>query len=194
MIEPDGTQNFETLLSFFKALGNESRLKIVAILADGECTVRELAQRLELKEPTVSEHLAMLKDTGLVSVRSEGNFRYYSFNAKALYAMNKALLSREQLAALAPEDDDEKRVLKNYLDSNERLTQIPVNFTKRQIILRWLVDKFEYGRQYPEKEVNAIISRHHEDYATLRREMIASKLMAREKSVYWRLPLSSNQE
>jgi DNA-binding transcriptional ArsR family regulator len=183
------SDDFDTLLGFFKALGNESRLKIIAILADEECTVRELAQRLNLKEPTVSEHLAMLKEAGLVTARAEGNFRYYAFNAKALIALNKSLLSRERLAALAPDDTSarEQKILNNYLDG-ERLTQIPMAHNKRLVILRWLADKFEFDRRYPEQEVNAIIKLHHPDYATLRRELIAAKLMAREKGIYWRLP------
>lgn len=182
--------DFNTLLGFFKALGNENRLKIVAILAEEACTVRDLAQRLGLKEPTVSEHLALLRETGLVDVRADGNYRVYSFNPKALYAMNKALLSREQIAGLVEGEDrakeDDQQVLRNFLKDG-RLVIIPANRKKLLVVLRWLADQFEVGRQYAEKEVNAIITQYHEDYATLRREMIGHKLMAREKGIYWRL-------
>jgi predicted transcriptional regulator len=178
---------FQLLVNFFKALGNESRLKIIAMLAEGDCTVGELARRLHLKEPTVSEHLATLKDANLVAVRSEGNFRIYSFNIKTLLEMNKKLLKRDELAALV-EDNDEHQVLKNYVDENERLTVIPASRKKLMVVLRWLTDKFEVGREYSEKEVNEIINRHHEDHATLRREMISFKLMKRDsrKGLYWR--------
>lgn len=182
--------DFNTLLGFFKALGNENRLKIVAILAEEACTVRDLAQRLGLKEPTVSEHLALLRETGLVDVRADGNYRVYSFNPKALYAMNKALLSREQIAGLVEGEEganeDDQQVLRNFLKEG-RLVIIPANRKKLLVVLRWLADQFEVGRQYAEKEVNAIITQYHEDYATLRREMIGHKLMAREKGIYWRL-------
>jgi hypothetical protein len=186
------TDDFQKLLGFFKALGNESRLKIVALLADGDLTVRELAEKLDLREPTVSEHLAMLKEAGLVTMRPDGNFRIYSFNAKALYAMNHDLLSRDHLASLASKDNggkagdqDDQKVLQNYFEG-DRLTTIPAVRKKLLVVLRWLVAQFEIGRQYPEKEVNAIIQRHHEDYATLRRELIGHNLMKREKGVYWR--------
>jgi predicted transcriptional regulator len=182
--------DFNTLLGFFKALGNENRLKIVAILAEEACTVRDLAERLGLKEPTVSEHLALLRETGLVDVRADGNFRIYSFNPKALYAMNKALLSREQIAGLVEGDggasEDDQHILKNFLKEG-RLVIIPANRKKLLVVLRWLADQFEVDRKYSEKEVNAVITRHHEDYATLRRELIGHKLMAREKGIYWRL-------
>jgi predicted transcriptional regulator len=183
---------FAMLLAFFKALANENRLKMVALLAEGECTVRELAERLKLKEPTVSEHLALLREAGLVSVRAQGTYRVYAFDPKAMYAMNKALLSREGIARLADDADGDAEaeaqrvILKNYLRDG-RLVIIPASRSKLLVVLRWLADQFEPGRRYTEAEVNAIITRHHPDYATLRRELIGHKLMAREKGVYWRL-------
>lgn len=65
-------QQFQTLLQFFKALADESRLKILGILANQECSVEELAALLQLKEPTVSHHLGKLKELNLVTMRSEG--------------------------------------------------------------------------------------------------------------------------
>src|SRR5262249_37792678 len=122
-----GQEDFEILLNFFKVLGNESRLKIVGILANGESTVTDLATKLDLKEPTVSQHLNMLKAAGLVDVRPDGNFRYYSFNPKALHGMSKDLFSREQLASLVkPEDESgdayERKVLKTFI-VNDQITQ-----------------------------------------------------------------------
>lgn len=187
-----GQEEFETLLSFFKVLGNESRLRIIGILANEECTVRELAQRLNLKEPTISQHLNMLKSVELVQVRPEGNFRYYSFNPKALHGMNKDVFSREQLASLVQETDEtddafERKVLKTFLDG-DRITQIPVSEKKQLVILKWLAAKFEEGVQYPEKQVNEILKRHNPDFATLRRDLVDFEYLKREKGIYWKLP------
>ncbi|HAT45351.1 MAG TPA: ArsR family transcriptional regulator, partial [Ktedonobacter sp.] len=66
-------EDFQTLLQFFKALGDENRLKLLGILANREQSVEELAAQLQLKTPTVSHHLAKLKELDLVSMRSEGN-------------------------------------------------------------------------------------------------------------------------
>ena len=52
--------DFDIILNFFKALANENRLKLVGILSQVECSVEDLAARLELKEPTVSHHLMKL--------------------------------------------------------------------------------------------------------------------------------------
>ena len=56
--------DLETLLAFFKAMANESRLKIVGLLAERERSGQELAELLGLKEPTVSHHLSVLKALG----------------------------------------------------------------------------------------------------------------------------------
>ena len=69
----------------------------------------------------------------------------------------------------------------------ERLRDIPASHKKRDVILRWLVERFEPSERYPELAVNAIIQRHHPDASTLRRELVGAGLMAREDSVYWRV-------
>lgn len=63
--------DLQTLLQFFKVMANESRLKLIGILAQHECSVEELAALLRLKEPTVSHHLAKLKELGLVEMRPD---------------------------------------------------------------------------------------------------------------------------
>ncbi|MCC7447197.1 MAG: metalloregulator ArsR/SmtB family transcription factor [Anaerolineae bacterium] len=192
-----GQEEFETLLNFFKALGNESRLKIIGMLANRECTVRELATLLDLKEPTVSQHLNMLKDVGLVAMHPEGNHHFYALNVNALNAMNKDVFNRGNLAALIPnvEDTDdafERKVFKTFFDG-ERITQIPTGEKRLMVILKWLANKFEYGVRYTEKEVNAIITRHHPDYALLRRELVDCHFMQREKGIYWRVPKAATE-
>jgi hypothetical protein len=179
------------LLAFFKAMANESRLKLVGLLAQREHGVQELAQATGLTEPTVSHHLAVLKEIGLVSVRAEGVVRWHALVPKALSTMNRALLDKNRVTALAPrQGDSDARVLSAFVDADGKLTQIPANRTKRLVILKWLTREFDEGTHYPEKEVNVSIQRHHWDSATLRREMIGHRLMAREKGVYWRLPES----
>lgn len=190
-----GHEDFETLLNFFKALGNESRLKIIGILANRECMVSDLAAMLDLKEPTVSQHLSMLKEAGLVNVRAEGNHRYYSFNGQALRGMNKEFFSQNRMAALVENFDEigdayERKVLKTFFDG-ERLIQIPASEKKLLVIIRWLANKFEEGVRYSEKQVNEILARHHPDYATLRRELVDCKYLKREKGIYWRVPIAA---
>ena len=61
-----------------KALAHESRLMILCILAEGEKSVGELEDILELRQPTVSQQLARLRADGLVTTRRNGKTIYYS--------------------------------------------------------------------------------------------------------------------
>jgi DNA-binding transcriptional ArsR family regulator len=62
---------------FLKALAHESRLLILCILAEGEKSVGELEEILNLRQPTVSQQLARLRADGLVSTRRDGKVIYY---------------------------------------------------------------------------------------------------------------------
>lgn len=186
------TENLETLLQFFKALANESRLKLVGVLSQQECSVEELATRLSLKEPTVSHHLAKLKALDLVQMRSQGNTHLYQLNRDTLQQLSKVLLTTDQMTMLAqavPEDSWELKVLSHFV-AGDRLTEIPASRKKRWVILKWLAQQFQLDVDYPEPEVNAILKRHHPDCATLRREFIGYQMMQRQNGIYRRLPES----
>ncbi|MFN6569935.1 metalloregulator ArsR/SmtB family transcription factor [Dendronalium sp. ChiSLP03b] len=190
-------EQFQTLLQFFKALADESRLKIVGILANQECSVEELAALMQLKEPTVSHHLAKLKELNLVTMRPEGNSRLYQLDSEALQNISKEIFTPEKIASLIEDVDTEaweSKVLKNYLEDDinslngvQRLKEIPASRKKRLVILKWLTSKFDPGVQYPELTVNEILKCYHPDCATLRRELIGYQLMQRENGVYWRM-------
>jgi hypothetical protein len=179
-----------TLLAFFKAMANESRLRIVGLLAERERSVQELAELLALKEPTVSHHLAALKALGLVSARAEGVTRWHALRLEALTQMNRGLLDQgvEQLKQEVGGESWDDKVLETFVGPNGKLTNIPASRRKRWIVLKWLCQQFEAGQRYPEPEVNRIIQRHHPDCATLRRELIGAGMMGREGGVYWRCP------
>lgn len=181
--------DFHTLLCFFKVLANESRLKLIGILSQRECSVEELAALLKLQEPTVSHHLNKLKELHLVEMRPEGNTHLYRLNTEALRELNKAMFTEDQMVSLVEQvkpEAWEDKVLKNFLDG-DRLIGIPASRKKRLVILRWLVRKFQSGVTYPEHEVNEIIQHHHPDYATLRRELVGYQMMQRENGCYWQL-------
>ena len=182
--------DLNTLLQFFKALANESRLKLVGALAQQERSVEELASILELKEPTVSHHLSKLKQLQLIHLRAEGNTHYYRLDLDALQNMQKATLTAAQVAQ--PQIDDnvwETKVLNSFVEK-DRIKEIPASRKKRQIILKWLVQKFEIDRLYPEQELNQIIKPIHIDTATLRRELVGYNMLHRDKSIYQRVPES----
>ncbi|HMQ35459.1 MAG TPA: metalloregulator ArsR/SmtB family transcription factor [Chloroflexaceae bacterium] len=181
-------QSLQDTLRYLKAMAHESRLRLLGLLAAGEYSVRDLAELIELKEPTVSHHLAIMHEVGLVRMRPVGTSHLYSLDGETLQRLGRELLSPARVAALGEQaegDAFERKVLRNFVDG-ERLLKIPDQLKKRQVILRWLVERFDRDRRYHERELNAIIKRHHEDAATLRRELIMAGLMRREADVYWR--------
>lgn len=182
-------QDLHTLLQFFKALANESRLKLVGALAQQERSVEELASILALKEPTVSHHLSKLKELQLLHMRAEGNTHYYRLDLDALQTLQKATLTATQLAPPIREDVWETKVLSSFVE-NDLIKEIPASRKKRRIILKWLVQKFESERRYSEQELNQIIKPIHVDTATLRRELVGYNMMQRDNSIYQRVPES----
>jgi predicted transcriptional regulator len=188
MAESTDVQGRQTVLRFFKALADESRLRMVGILAGRECSVEELATLLGVTAPTVSHHLAKLKDLGLVRMQPDGTTHVYRLDADALRRLSKHVLTPEKIASLADDVEGEaweRKVLRDFFEG-ERLKEIPASRKKRLVILNWLAKRFAPGVRYPEREVNQIITRHHPDAATLRRELIGYQLLTREGGVYWR--------
>ena len=179
------------LLSFFKALADENRLKIIGILAQQAHTVEQLASAIGLSMSTTSHHLARLAKVGLVSARTDGHYYIYSLHTDALKEMSQRLLEDEQIRQLsAPisEDAYDQKVLTNFIDKDGRIKTFPAQDKKLQAILRHVVKAFEPGQRYPEKQVNEILSHFNEDTAFLRRSLIEYKLMGRQGGggEYWR--------
>lgn len=179
----------EQLVAFFQGLADVTRLKLLGLLAQRERSVDELVAALDVRQPTVSHHLAKLKLLGLVKLRKEGQVHYYSLDEEHVRGLAKSVLSVEGLARLAPAEAGatwERKVLQTFFSPDGQLKQIPAQRKKRDVVLQRLVEEFEHGKTYHEAEVNEVLRRFHDDVATLRREFIMTHLMQRENNVYWR--------
>jgi ArsR family transcriptional regulator len=65
---------------FAKALADETRQKIMKLVCCQWLSVNEIVEQLDVSQPTVSHHLALLREAGLVNVREEGKQTFYSLN------------------------------------------------------------------------------------------------------------------
>jgi predicted transcriptional regulator len=178
----------DQLLTFFKAMADANRLKIVGLLAQRPHSVEELAAILNLRPSTVSHHLGRLAEAGLVSARAESYYNMYQLEESALEQTARQLLARESLPAVAANTDSgayERKVLHDFLLPDGSLKTIPAQRKKLDVILRHLAGEFSPGVRYPEKRVNEILRTYHEDTASLRRELIGARLLQREKGEYW---------
>ncbi len=78
----------------FKALGDPTRLQIIQMLAEqGEVCVCRMVEALGMNQPAISQHMAKLKQTGLVRHRKQGQWIYYSLNIDKLKTGPLAFLS-----------------------------------------------------------------------------------------------------
>ena len=106
----------------FKALSDETRLRILALLTHGELCVCDLMVTLDLPQSTVSRHLAYLRNAGLVEDRRQGIWMYYRLanEGGALHQELMALLEK-QLGELAQARQD-KTALQRYLERKSDAT------------------------------------------------------------------------
>lgn len=186
------TNSNEELVTFFKALADSNRLKIVGLLAEKSYSVEELAALLKLKPSTVSHHLARLAQAELVTFRAESYYSVYQLDKKVLEEKSQRLFSQNELSTVvAGVDADayDNKVIKDYARRDGSLKIIPSQRKKLEAILRYVVQAFDVGKRYSEKRVNEILLQYHEDTATLRRELVGYGLMKREGGggEYWRV-------
>ncbi|MBQ6491145.1 MAG: metalloregulator ArsR/SmtB family transcription factor [Atopobiaceae bacterium] len=177
-------------VALFKCLADRTRLQILRTLAHEDAYVELLSERLGMAPSTISFHLKKLSDVGAVSsVKAQ----YYT-----MYTLNRGLFDKTMLSILQEESDEaavqdererlwREKVLRSFFDEDGRLRTIPAQRKKRLIVLERLAEAFEPGRTYAEREVNLIIADFHDDFATLRRELVDEHLMAREKGQYRRV-------
>jgi ArsR family transcriptional regulator, arsenate/arsenite/antimonite-responsive transcriptional repressor len=87
-------------VSFAKALADETRQQIMRLCCCRELSVNEIAEQTGVSQPTVSHHLAILRDADLVSLRSAGRQTYYTLNQERI-----AVCCGQLLQVFAPESE-----------------------------------------------------------------------------------------
>ena len=172
-------------LALLKLLADETRLGILNLLLKEDSYVEKIACTLSLTPATICYHLKKLEAAGVVKCARTQFYMIYSLN-REIFDLPLSALIREDTPAEDPDDKYRREVLSHFFKYG-KLTQLPTQRKKREIVLAKIAESFDPGRRYDEKEVNEIIHRFHEDHCTVRREMIACGLMAREKEVYWRV-------
>ena len=175
------------ILNFVKAMASADRLRIVGILVRGPATQAEIAEQLHLPLRDVVDHLSFLAHVDVVN--ETGGF--YELDEKAIEALARGQFEGKRPAFEADEEkpDEARKILKNFLNADGSLKQIPPMGNKLLIVLNFIVEAFAFDTNYTEKEVNTILRRFHLDTAALRRYLVDYGLMRRERdgSKYWRV-------
>lgn len=84
-------RNAGKAVRLLKSLANESRLMVMCVLAEGEISVGSLNQRIDLSQSSLSQHLAVLREQGLVKTRRESQTIYYSLSDNAAIGLIQKL-------------------------------------------------------------------------------------------------------
>jgi len=89
-------ERLEELAEFFKALSHPVRLKIIGILIEGKQCVKNLGELLNLSQPSVSQHLSILKSRGIVGWRREGSIICYYIKDDRVRKIYELIVKEEE--------------------------------------------------------------------------------------------------
>ncbi|MES2111273.1 MAG: autorepressor SdpR family transcription factor [Bacteroidota bacterium] len=85
--------NTQKLNTLFKALNDPTRREILELLKEKDLTAGEIADQFNISKPSISHHLDLLRQAGLVVSVKEGQFIYYSLNTTVMDEMLKWIIS-----------------------------------------------------------------------------------------------------
>lgn len=187
MMKTSAEENLEARAELLKVAGHPVRLLILNLLKKKPRHGEELAAILRLNQATVSHHLSRLAEAGFVVSERSQYYQTYSLTGNHLGKTLGELVFLPQpgVSARVKEDAYRAKVLKTFMRRG-RITRLPAQLKKRQVILSELVKEFDPGRDYPEREVNRILIEFHDDVATLRRELVGLGFMQRRRNIYRR--------
>jgi hypothetical protein len=150
-------------------LAEPDRRAVAAAMILGASTLDDITTSSGVDEKGVVDALSRLQRGGLVE---QDDARWY-FLGEAF-----------KLAARAGAREDRSEIHGSLVDG--RLVRMPTKRTKRLDLLDHLAQRFEPGRRYTEREVNASLAQVSEDTATLRRYLVDERFLDREDGEYWR--------
>jgi biotin operon repressor len=176
------------IVEFHKALGDLTRIRIIALLQQGPLHGQAIAGKLGLKAPTITHHMAKLREVGLIKERRDKNTIYFSLNTNILEMSAKAILNvgtgGSTNMEMSVTEEERAAIIKNFFTKDGNLKTFPAQRKKKLVVLAHMVKALEFGKVYQEKEINEYLKQFHEDYATLRRELIMCQYMYRENNQY----------
>jgi hypothetical protein len=159
-------------------LAEPTRLKVYSAVVLGAATPDQVAERTGLGAAVVGKALQRLFKSALIVADGNGMRADESVFKDAVRAGRP---EREPLSA----DPERDNVLRSFVRDG-RLTHFPTVPAKFRVVLEYLAGSFETGAEYPESAVNEILQRWHDDYATLRRQLVDYGFLTRVDAVYTR--------
>ncbi len=176
---------FSDILHVF---ADPKKVRLLGQLCDEPLPLHTLARAAGLSEAETVGLVQPLKEAGLLEETFAVDGFRWRYRPQAIFDILRAQKAEAAGSGDLPDDVDafDAKVLGDFLVSG-RLKQIPAQRKKKDAVLRHLARRFDPGRAYAEQEVNFLLLEYHEDYATLRREMVDGRHMERENGIYRRV-------
>jgi hypothetical protein len=159
-------------------LGDEDRLRVVGAIALGARTIDDVAEAAGLAADDVRRALPRLVAAGIVSRDCGLQIDLGAFQ-------DAARERPERVRELPDATPEQARILRNFVEDG-RLKSLPVRASQRRLVLEYLAARFDEGADYAETDVNDLLGRYHDDYASLRRYLVDEGLLTRTNGVYRR--------
>lgn len=116
----------QDILNIFKALSDETRLRVLKLLEEGELCVCDIVAALDMIQPKVSFHLAVLKEAGLIKDRKQGKWVHYKIDDSDIFRRFLILSTLERISEESVKDDIKR--LKEFLKNKTIKTNVmPLN-------------------------------------------------------------------
>ena len=176
-------------IALFKCLADKSRIQILKSLMTEDMYVERLAERIGVTPATISFHLKKLEDVKAVKSRRDQYYTMYSINREVFKVSILDILQEKSEEMTLQKERDElyrKKVIDSFFEYG-KLKSIPSQRKKERIVLEEIAKSFEMGREYTEREINIIIADYHDDFCTIRRDMISEGILTRENMMYRKL-------
>lgn len=168
-----------TPLDYLRLALDPVRLAVLGQAAVAPLDIADLAAALGVAPKKVQEAAGTLRGAGLLD-------HELRLDRGTLRSIAGALPQLEPAAvAEGPWTAEEVEILGRFFEGS-RLRDIPSQAAKRRLVLERLVQEFEPGVRYTERDVNLTLQLFHDDYAALRRYLVDELLLTRADGVYWR--------
>ena len=167
-----------TAATYAGLLSDDERLRVFAAVALGATTSEDVARATGLDAARVRTVLPRLVTAGLIDPGDGLRVR-----TESLDEASRDRPPRER--GLPGATDEQAAVLRNFAEDG-RLKALPARAAQRGVVLEYLADRFEQGRDYTEPEVNELLASFYEDHVTVRRLLVDERLLERSAGIYRR--------
>lgn len=171
--------------ALLRALADPMRLRLLTALLDEPRTLEELATQLASDVATIAHQVRKLEMAGLVVARNDSMVRYRAELGKLQRAAIQITPPKRvrATASVAEIDGETRDVLSAFFDG-PRLTALPVQRRKKDLVLEEVLRRLPVQPEYREPELNQMIAAMYADFCSVRREWIMAGYMVRDRGVY----------